>query len=276
MTISREALREELLKIRENGCKVPENVNAYELALLMTDYLGDIDSELRDNLVYTVLNTWVVEAIFSKEQQRRLLAILLDDKHLFYRLGEQNTESVFMRAFSILIIGALVYRHRQDAYIERDALIDVKNKMLEYMKLEKDVRGHVEIGGWAHTAAHSADAIDEVALCEEFGAPELLEILQAIKKKVCIDYHAYICYEDERLSIATTNIIERNILSEEKIADWIKSFAEFDKKTPFPNQYYLLSNMRNYLNSVYYRLPAGKYPVIKIAISDTIQSIRRF
>jgi hypothetical protein len=276
MLIDKVEVKERLKTISSNDFKVPEGDNPFEMALVMLEYLGDVDAELRDDLVYSVLSTWVIKGVFSKEQLKQILKIILDDKHLFYKIGERGTDSVFMRAFSVLIIATIVYAHREEGFLNAEELLAVKNKLIKYMYEEKDVRGYVAEGGWAHTAAHTSDALDELALCKEFGREELMEILKAIKDKVSIDYYAYICYEDERLAYATNSLISRNILTEDEVSEWIKSFAEYGKKAAIPNHFYLIGNIRNYLNSLYYRLPKEQYQTIKAAISDTILSIRRF
>lgn len=276
MLIDKAELKETLKIISNNDFKAPEGVDPFDLAINMIDYLGDIDAELRDDLIYSTLSSWIIKGCLSKEQLKQVLGIILDEKHLFYRIGEKDTESVFMRAFSVLIVATIVYAHRQDKFLNKEELADVKDKVIKYMAEEKDVRGYVDEGGWAHTTAHSSDALDELALCEEFGCKELLDILKAIKSKVAIDYHAYICYEDERLAYATNSLISRNLLTEDEISEWVKSFTEYGKKAAIPNHFYLITNIRNFLSSLYYRLPKDEYISIKGAISDTILSIRRF
>lgn len=276
MLIKREELKEKLKAIKDAEFKVPESIDAFELTLDMMEYLGDSDLELRDDLVYGVLSRWIINGVFNKEQLKLILATILDDKHLFYKIGEKDTNSVFMRAFSVIIVASVVYMHREDSLLDYEELVAVKNNLIRYMEEEKDVRGYVAEGGWAHTAAHSSDTLDELALCKEFGKEELLEILKAIKNKVSIDYHAYICYEDERLAFATNSLISRNLLSEEEISEWIKSFLEHKEKAAIPNHFYLIGNIRNYLNSLYYRLPKDQYHTIKEAISETVLSIRRY
>jgi hypothetical protein len=276
MVINKTEIMERLKEIRNNDFKVPEGMDAFEMALAMTEYLGDTDAELRDDLVYSILGRWVTHGLFSGHQLKQLLEIILDEKHLFYKIGEKDTDSVFMRAFSVLIVAGIIYAHREACFLNSEELKDVKNKVIKYMKEEKDLRGYVAEGGWAHTTAHSSDTLDELALCKEFGIEELLEILKAIKNKISVDSHAYICYEDERMAYATNSLISRNLLTEEEISEWIKSFSDFDKNIAFPNQLYLNTNIRNYLNSLYYRLPKNQYPIIKEAISDTILLIRRY
>lgn len=276
MEMNRQNLKELLTSIKTDENKVTEGLNPFDTALLMLDYLGDAEGEFRDDLVYSILANWIINGVFTKEQLRQLMNICLDEKHLFYKIGEQNTESVFMRAFSVLIIAVIVYKHRQESIFGTEELRNINRLVIQYAKAERDVRGYIEAGGWAHTAAHTSDALDELAQCCELGKEELLQILQAIKEKISISYHAYICYEDERLSIATSSLLERKLLSEEEVAEWIRGFVVEQEKPAFPNHYYLLSNIRNYLNSLYYRLPEGQYQVIKAAISETILKARRF
>jgi hypothetical protein len=276
LLMNKEELKERLHAIKANEFKILESMNAFDMAIAMLEYLGDSDSELRDDLIYSTLGRWITTGVFNKEQLKQILAAILDDKHLFYKIGEKDTNSVFMRAFSVLIVASIVYVHREDSFLEYEELINVKNKVIKYMEEEKDVRDYVIEGGWAHTTAHSSDTLDELSLCKEFGREELLEILKAIKLKVSISDHAYICYEDERLAYATNSLISRNLLTEEEVSEWIKSFLEYDKKIDFPNHYYLITNIRNYLNSLYYRLPIDQYQTIKEAISETILVIRRF
>lgn len=276
MNISRDELKKVLTQIRENDYKVPEGMKPYELTLVMLEHLGDIDMELRDRLIYAVIFKWSVGGVYTKEQLKQMMAIIVDDKHLFHGIGEMGTDSVFMRAFSVLLAAIGIYLHRQDAYLTPGELRNIKDSIIDYMDREKDVRGYVEVGGWAHSAAHSADTVDELAQCEELGREELLQILQAVQKKVCIDYHAYICLEDERLSVAVNSLINRNVLSEAEVAEWIRSFGDIKVEKIMPQRFYLISNMRNFLNSLFYRLPEGKYDTIRTAISETILKVRPF
>lgn len=53
--MEKEKLKEFLRSIKENDYAVPEGVNAYELSLIMMENIGDIDSELRDDLILSNL-----------------------------------------------------------------------------------------------------------------------------------------------------------------------------------------------------------------------------
>ncbi|MDD5369725.1 MAG: hypothetical protein PHQ40_11605 [Anaerolineaceae bacterium] len=91
-------LKEQLQAIAQNNYLLPENIQAFPLALDMLDQIGSPDSELRDDLIYSSSATWILRLhLFNGDQLRQLLSIALDDQHLFYAIGETNTDSVFTR-----------------------------------------------------------------------------------------------------------------------------------------------------------------------------------
>ncbi|WP_138206061.1 hypothetical protein [Haloimpatiens lingqiaonensis] len=63
--MEKQALKELLKSIKNNDYAVPEGVNPYELSLVMMENIGDIDSELRDDLILYNLFKWINEGILS-------------------------------------------------------------------------------------------------------------------------------------------------------------------------------------------------------------------
>lgn len=90
-------LKETLKEIKNNDFKVPNDLDAFELALKMMEYVGDSDPELRDMLIYEILSKWIEDGAFTFKQLKELLNISLDENHLFYKIGEEETDSVFTR-----------------------------------------------------------------------------------------------------------------------------------------------------------------------------------
>jgi hypothetical protein len=113
----------------------------------MLAHLGSIDPELRDELIYRVLVKWARAGRFSPDQYRAMLNIVLDEQHLFLGLGERDTDSVFMRAFSVLISTLPVYYHRLTPFLTPDEVRSTLPKVLAYLSQEKDWRGYVEVKG---------------------------------------------------------------------------------------------------------------------------------
>ncbi len=104
MKLSERALKDQLYEIADNDFALPEQAKAMPRALEMLPHLGSPDAELRDDLIYSTLATWILADKFEDDELKTLLKQLLTDEHIFFKLGETDTDSVFMRSFSMLII----------------------------------------------------------------------------------------------------------------------------------------------------------------------------
>jgi len=60
-------------------------------------------------------------------------------------------------------------------------VLDVYKKVIGYYVKEKDLRGFVEIKGWAHSSAHTAECLSSLVKSGYIKYNELLEILNIIK-----------------------------------------------------------------------------------------------
>jgi hypothetical protein len=89
---------------------------------------------------------------------------------------------------------------------------------------ETDVRGYVEVKGWAHSAAHTADALDELVQCLCFNKTDLIDILDSIKAKVRIGYYVYVDEESERMVTVVESSFNRKQLSSSEIIEWLQGF----------------------------------------------------
>lgn len=251
--MERETLRELLRNIKSNNYEVPEGTRPFDLALEMMRCLGDTDDELRDILAYSVLQNWMGNDILSTDEIHEILNISLDEKHLLYGLGRMD-DTVFTRAFSVLIVAVAVYKHRGNRYLSKEEISNILDKVIKFYNEDKDVRGYIEEKGWAHGAAHGADALDELARCEEVGYQDLKRILDVIYKKINIGYYGYIHEEDERIVTAVSAILERKLVPESEMIEWIKSFEKMDKIDQYPHDVIIHVNVKNFLRSLYFRL----------------------
>ncbi len=274
--MEKQELKQLLKCIKENEYKVPEGVNPYELSLKMMDSIGDIDSELRDDLILSNLFTWIDGNQLSNEQVCKLLWIALDEKHILKGLGNID-DSVFGRTFSSEVVAACIYRHRRDKFLSKSDIEKAFDTLLKFYNEDKDVRGYVEVKGWAHGAAHGADALDEFAQCEEIGYERLKNILDTFYKKININYYGYIHFEDERIITAVKSILEREIIPIEEIEDWIKSFSKIEKVGKYPEDLVIGFNVNMFLKSLYFRLiDIPRYENIANTAREVLDEISRF
>jgi hypothetical protein len=274
--LEKQILKELLKEISDNDYAVPQGINQYELSAEMLNNIGDIDSELRDDLILTNLFKWITEGVLSSSEVEQLLWIALDEKHLFYGLGERN-DSVFSRTFSAEIIAFMIYKHRNESFISKTDLHKALHSFLKFYVEDKDVRGYVESKGWAHGAAHGADALDEFARCEEIGYEDLKEILAAIYAKVNMKHYGYIHFEDERMINAVKAILDRKIIPLSEIEAWINQFSKLEKSDNYPEDLVLEFNVNTFLKSLYFRLvDIEEYGQLVNSVRNVLKEISRF
>src|SRR5690606_23708200 len=95
--------------------------------------------------------------------------------------------------------------------------------LFTYVRNEKDIRGYVDSKGWAHAVAHAADALGEVAKHRYIREDDLLELFEVVNSKVLFSDSVYTHNEDERLALAAFHAIDRGILGEQQISNWVNN-----------------------------------------------------
>jgi hypothetical protein len=253
MNQQEQILKVKLTKVKNNNYILEEHEDYFLLAKDMMDNIGSLDSELRDELINSIFFHWISEGKFTHDQLNQLLNACLDSSHLFYKLQDKDEDAVFKRTFSALVIAVIIYTHRKDNFLSNKALYTVKDKVVEYMFKEKDVRGYDNVKGWAHSAAHTADALDELALCDCFNKADLVDILNSIKAKVCIGYYVYVDEESERMVNAVESCFNRKLLSNSEILEWLQEFKVPKAENWNFDNYHLKINVKGFLRSLYFR-----------------------
>lgn len=277
--MSEAELKEKLQKLELREFRPAADEYPEELIPAMLEYIGTTDSYLRDELIYAAFCEWILEdELLSKEQLRALLPVLLDESHLMFGLGEIDSDSIFTRSFSVLVIPLLLTSHYTRGLFSADEINMVKEKLLHYLKNEKDRRGYVQGKGWAHTIAHTADAMSDLVLCPETDRTAMLDILNAIRGVICVYDICYIHSEEERLVTAVIEVIKKELVSEQEIIQWIESFSEQALAvSTFPERQMIRTNVKNFLQSLYFRLNWEELlNGFETAIDQTLRSISPF
>ena len=266
-----ENLKQLLVEIRDNDYNVPGEADVDSILADMLKFIGHTDAELRDKLIYKTFVMWGEEkGIISTDKMKDVLNICLDESHLFLGIGEKDTDSVFTRSFSSLVISVALCMQDESPFLTANELQGLKEAVLRYIGLEKDFRGYVDGKGWAHSVAHIADALANIAGCDKvvdvddeysIGREGMLEVLQAVKTLACNKDCVYATEEDERLAGAAMFVIYREILTIEELIEWIDSFNMADNqwwKGSMPADYYLHVNRKNFMRSLYFKLLPDK------------------
>lgn len=98
-----EQLKNVLQNIKTNKYTLPSNVDFEQLVSNMLDNIGDIDPELRDELIYSIFSVWFIRTDLVNSKLQDILHIILNENHIFYKIGEKNTDSVFTSSFFCFI-----------------------------------------------------------------------------------------------------------------------------------------------------------------------------
>jgi len=251
----RENLLSDLREIQQNEYRLENQEKLMEYGDLMLEHIGDPDPELRDILIYRTFYHWILKKeYFNENELLEILKIAQDEKHLFYKIGNKNDNTIFIRAFSVLLIALILAYHRKNTFINQNLFFEVKDNLLKYYKNEKDLRGYTEKNGWADGISHAADAFDELIACEEGSREIYLEVLEVIKKMLGNEKHIFKEEEDERITNIVFRMVKDNLLAETELINWLESFAEFQKPDTNREKRTARINLKNLSRSLYFRL----------------------
>ncbi|WP_371806230.1 DUF2785 domain-containing protein [Candidatus Lokiarchaeum ossiferum] len=221
---------EDIKWIMENSFAVLPNSTLAEQTEILIDFLGSPVSDLREGAL-EILYAWIMKGNYSNDK----LLILGDRlaKNLLIGIGERNTDTVFLRAFSALILEAIIdfdtnCASEEDVgrkpFLSKDQLLAYLQTSIHYYHDEKDTRGFAVGKGWAHSIAHGADLFGGFARHRFIGNHELHQILNLLKFKITEPTEEiYTSNEDFRISITVYVIFLRKILTLDEMSSWIQS-----------------------------------------------------
>ncbi|MGE7611158.1 DUF2785 domain-containing protein [Paenibacillus sp. NPDC101420] len=278
MNDTREQLIKDLQRIEENDYELRSGEQLRDYVKLMLEYIGDPQPKLRDDLIYSTFYKWINEKQwFSDAELRELLLILLDEQHLFYHIGSKEDQAVFTRTFSVLIVALILQRHREQAFLASAEFTNVKEALIRYYEEEQDLRGFMPEEGWAHAAAHGADALDELVLCSESDAAIREEVLAVIQRMLYNDQHIFSDEEDERIATIVATMIDHHLLPQQSIVDWIRNLEQCGGWPRSRGQYVARVNTKNFVRSLYFRLlPLKNNPAMVEVLLKAEMNLNKF
>ena len=250
-------LKTRLRELKEQPANVSLLNNLDALLEEMLQNIGTTDSELRDKLIYSTFSQLIIGNHLNKPQLLRMIEVCLDDQHLFYKIGEKNTDSVFTRSFSSLVIDLILEKDMELNFLEKHIAKKAYKKTILYLQKEEDTRGFVDGKGWAHSIAHGADLLTSTIKHHSFELSNTKECLDTLAHCVIKD-SVFIDDEDERLIFAIEALIQKG-LEEDQLKAWVGSFSVFLEdhydNNGFSLDYFKYkSNIMNFLKSLYFRL----------------------
>jgi hypothetical protein len=222
--------------------------------------LGSTDPVARDEFAYPILATWISEGVYDD-----LLAGLGDGMTagLTQGLGESDTDSVFRRSFSALVLAECIERDNAESLLPPARLLDWCDRIAGWLVRERDVRGFVPGQGWAHAIAHGADALSCLADSAHFGVTELTVLLDVIADRITSESAPLTCGEPDRLALATMSVLRRELVPLSIIEPWLARLSAAATATPAPdrNPYRLTANPEAFLRALHLQVALAPKPV---------------
>lgn len=244
-----------------------KDVNKAELVELLFQHIGDSDPHVRDDLVYPNLAHLLYDGHFNESELAMYMHQLMGEEYLFFDLDNYIENSVLTRSFSLLQLVVLSAVHNRDNIISVRSMKSLMTRFLDYVDAEQIYTGYKPGVGFVHTIAHSADLFHQLMKVEAFGEIEIKRMMSAISSTYRTKDEPYTHDEDERMVVAIKAALDRGVLDQQFITQWVDSFSSYTKPKTFPQRYYLTNNIKNLLRSLYFKiLPEDQYDYLKDVI----------
>lgn len=242
--------------IIDNDYQLPQHEPVMKLTEELLNYLGLPESELRDTYAYEILARWIVNHRYHEpDQLREMIQWLL--AQLSYQLGEQDTDSVFLRSNAAAVLSLIVYRNDRDNFLDEIEVSAILERAKTYLLEEKDSRAYVPDKGWANAIANAASLLRFIALNRHLSPAELTDILRVIADKLMQPVKAPFAHDEEdRLAKVVLAILNRDVLTTFDFVDWVRRFAEWKAEHHQPGVYSAVynttyQNIKHFLRALY-------------------------
>jgi len=141
-------------------------------------------------------------------------------------LGERDTDAVFRRSFSCLVLAECIDRDNGAALVSPTKVLEWGDRIATWFVREQDTRGFVSGRGWAHAIAHGADALGCLARSPHFWIHELTVLLDVIADRLLLPTDAvFTAGEPDRLAAATMAVLRRNLVPLSVVEPWVARLA---------------------------------------------------
>lgn len=261
-------------ELMASGLPVPEGRPLDAMTEELTRMLGSPDPEIRDDLAFPVLGTWIQRGVYD-----HLLSGLGDGMvaGLSAGIGETGTDSVFRRAASARVLTEVVARDETVGGMPPSTVLSWADAVTTWVLREKDHRGHVPGRGQADALVHGADAIGRFARSVCFQAPELTVLLDVLADRLLIPAETLWpehCHD--HLAEATLQVLRRDLVPLTVLEPWVNRIAA-NAHRPTPgvesgsDPDLVAGNPQRFLRSLHLRLAlAGDPPALRADLLLTL------
>jgi hypothetical protein len=200
----------------------------------LAGYLASPDPELRDAFGYSILTAWILQQPrVPPDIVRQLMAEW--SANLRQDIGSTNSDAVFRRSFSALMLSVVVARDNAAAFLDAAEVQALLASALAYLQDERDVRGYDARKGWMHSAAHTADLLKFLARSRFLQPADQQRLLDAIALKMRESSVVFTDGEDGRFARAILSIVNRQDFDADSFTGWVKRSTPTPPGTAMPD-----------------------------------------
>ena len=143
------------VSLRSAGFRLPQSEPTLPLTLEAASLLASTDPQLRDDIAYEAIETWVYrEQRLDAAELNQLRTMLSANAR--HGLGEAPGDGLFLRSFSILALAVLAAEDLKRPFLDSRQFDELVDLGIEELGGERDLRGYVPGKGWGHATAHCA------------------------------------------------------------------------------------------------------------------------
>lgn len=246
----------------------PANTAAATLAGELVDMLASPDPEQRDDLAYSTLASWIYQQkLLDAAALRPIVGRLLEN--LTRGVGERDTNTVFGRSFSALVLSVVIARDNVDPVLDAAAWRAIESAAFAYLSAEHDLRGYDADTGWMHSAAHTADLLKFLARSRYVDAPGQRRYLGAIATKLTTASVVFTHGEDERFARAALSLVARPDFDAAQFDAWLQRTKPAVPEHPTAAQLRAAQNWKNLLAKLEVLLSNDPQPSAAAATART-------
>ncbi len=263
-------------RVIADGVRVPAGISLGDLTADLTRMLGDPDPYVRDAVAFPTIATWISEGVYDD-----LLSALGDGMCTGLRvgLGESETDTVFRRSFSALVLAECIDRDNQANVLSDHTILSWGDQLTTWLPRENDLRGFVVTKGYAHAIAHGGDALAALSRSPKIGRMELLVLLDVIADRLLTPTKQFfVCAEEDRLAHAVVNILNRDLLELDVLEPWLARLANgaYMSGNANRNPFLVSGNVQKFLRSLHMQLSLGRSrPAVRadllLSLSDQLR-----
>jgi len=211
--------------LRSSGFALPSGESALPLALEAAALLASTDPQLRDEVAYQAIETWVYreQRLNAAELERLRIILSANARH---GLGEETGDGLFLRSFSLLGLAVLAAEDLKRPFLDArqfDGLLELATAELAN---ERDLRGYVPGKGWGHATAHCADLLKFLARSHWLRPEQQSRIVNAIAERLRSGGLVFVWGEDARLAAALTSVGTRADADPAPFMLWFQRLGE--------------------------------------------------